>query len=149
MQADKTSQTISEAEQGKTRRNQADAEPDVTNITNITRKTKPFNTDTNTNPIQIPNTDTGPDNNTNTKPLIPLDTDIQEKDEKQSHNQQNRARNGKDKEKDKVLSHPISSMAEIDSKEAQMKLKAGICFRIYLTKEAQAASPREEDFGYK
>ncbi|GJV40796.1 putative ribonuclease H-like domain-containing protein [Tanacetum coccineum] len=34
------------------------------------------------------------------------DTDIQEKDEKQSHNQQNRARNGKDKEKDKVLSHP-------------------------------------------
>ncbi|GJV76963.1 hypothetical protein Tco_1508547 [Tanacetum coccineum] len=35
-----------------------------------------------------------------------LDTDIQEKDGKQSHNQQNRARNGKDKEKDKVLSHP-------------------------------------------
>ncbi|GKA07961.1 hypothetical protein Tco_0687292, partial [Tanacetum coccineum] len=34
------------------------------------------------------------------------DTDIQEKDEKQSHNQQNQARNGKDKEKDKVLSHP-------------------------------------------
>ncbi|GKC11604.1 hypothetical protein Tco_1008386, partial [Tanacetum coccineum] len=33
------------------------------------------------------------------------DTDIQEKDRKQSHNQQNRARNGKDKEKDKVLSH--------------------------------------------
>ncbi|GJS55553.1 reverse transcriptase domain-containing protein [Tanacetum coccineum] len=33
----------------------------------------------------------------------------------------------------------VSSMAEIDSKEAQMKLKAGICFRIYLTKEAQAA----------
>ncbi|GJU70331.1 reverse transcriptase domain-containing protein [Tanacetum coccineum] len=43
----------------------------------------------------------------------------------------------------------VSSMAEIDSKEAQMKLKAGICFRTYLTKEAQAASPREEDFGYK
>ncbi|GJZ28186.1 reverse transcriptase domain-containing protein [Tanacetum coccineum] len=43
----------------------------------------------------------------------------------------------------------ISSMAEIDSKEAQMKLKAGICFRTYLTKEAQAASPREKDFGYK
>ncbi|GKB20879.1 ribonuclease H-like domain-containing protein [Tanacetum coccineum] len=34
----------------------------------------------------------------------------------------------------------VSSMAEIDSKEAQMKLKAGICFRTYLTKEAQAAN---------
>ncbi|GJZ70170.1 hypothetical protein Tco_0633720 [Tanacetum coccineum] len=52
----------------------------------------------------------------------------------------------------------VSSMAEIDSKEAQMKLKAGICLRIpshnkhtwfLLSKEAQAASPREEDFGYK
>ncbi|GKB92853.1 reverse transcriptase domain-containing protein, partial [Tanacetum coccineum] len=31
------------------------------------------------------------------------DTDIQEKDGKQSHNQQNRARNGKDKEKDKCM----------------------------------------------
>ncbi|GKC28814.1 hypothetical protein Tco_1036108, partial [Tanacetum coccineum] len=37
----------------------------------------------------------------------------------------------------------VSSMAEIDSKEAQMKLKAGICFRTYLTKEAQAASPKK------
>ncbi|GKA08201.1 hypothetical protein Tco_0687532 [Tanacetum coccineum] len=45
----------------------------------------------------------------------------------------------------------VSSMAEIDSKEAQMKLKAGICFRTYLTQQAhlvfispkkQAASPR-------
>ncbi|GJR73092.1 hypothetical protein Tco_0085457 [Tanacetum coccineum] len=53
----------------------------------------------------------------------------------------------------------VSSMAEIDSKEAQMKLKAGICFRtcltqqahlvFALTKEAQAASLREEDLGYK
>ncbi|GKB30647.1 reverse transcriptase domain-containing protein [Tanacetum coccineum] len=30
----------------------------------------------------------------------------------------------------------VSSMAEIDSKEAQMKLKAGICFRTYLTQQA-------------
>ncbi|GJZ05001.1 hypothetical protein Tco_0538276 [Tanacetum coccineum] len=37
----------------------------------------------------------------------------------------------------------VSSMAEIDSREAQMKLKAGICFRTYLTKEAQAASPKK------
>ncbi|GKC04192.1 hypothetical protein Tco_0995802, partial [Tanacetum coccineum] len=53
----------------------------------------------------------------------------------------------------------VLSMAEIDSKEAQKKLKAGICFKnlltqqahlvFALTKEAQAASPREEDFGYK
>ncbi|GKC68750.1 hypothetical protein Tco_1101348 [Tanacetum coccineum] len=53
----------------------------------------------------------------------------------------------------------VPSMAEIVSKEAQKKSKAGICFRTYLTqqahlafaltKEAQAASPREEDFGYK
>ncbi|GKF75619.1 hypothetical protein Tco_0225063, partial [Tanacetum coccineum] len=34
------------------------------------------------------------------------DTDIQEKEQKESQIQQNRARNGKDKEKDKVLSHP-------------------------------------------
>ncbi|GJZ07226.1 hypothetical protein Tco_0541019, partial [Tanacetum coccineum] len=31
----------------------------------------------------------------------------------------------------------VSSMAEIDSKEAQMKLKAGICSWLYLSKEAQ------------
>ncbi|GJR72625.1 hypothetical protein Tco_0084990 [Tanacetum coccineum] len=52
----------------------------------------------------------------------------------------------------------VSSMAEIDSKEAQKKSKAGICFKTYLTqqahlvfaltKEAQAASPRDEDFSY-
>ncbi|GKF24563.1 hypothetical protein Tco_0076885, partial [Tanacetum coccineum] len=51
------------------------------------------------------------------------------------------------------------SMAEIASKEAQMNLKAGICFRTYLTqqahlvealtKETLAASPRDEDFSYK
>ncbi|GJY27245.1 hypothetical protein Tco_0401971 [Tanacetum coccineum] len=44
-----------------------------------------------------------------------------------------------------AIPHPsqVSSMAEIDSREAQMKLKAGICFRTYLTKEAQAASPKK------
>ncbi|GKB01200.1 hypothetical protein Tco_0829244, partial [Tanacetum coccineum] len=45
----------------------------------------------------------------------------------------------------------VSSMAKIDSKEAQMKSKAGICFgftshnkhtSFLLSKEAQAASPR-------
>ncbi|GJR11847.1 reverse transcriptase domain-containing protein [Tanacetum coccineum] len=45
----------------------------------------------------------------------------------------------------------VSSMAKIDSKEAQMKSKAGICFGLtshnkhtsfLLSKEAQAASPR-------
>ncbi|GJR89540.1 hypothetical protein Tco_0213551 [Tanacetum coccineum] len=46
----------------------------------------------------------------------------------------------------------VSSMAEIDPKEAQKKSKAGICFKTYLTqqahlvfaltKEAQAASPK-------
>ncbi|GKB96315.1 hypothetical protein Tco_0982452, partial [Tanacetum coccineum] len=41
-----TKQIISDAKRGKTRRNQTDAEPDVTNIT---RQPKPFNTDTNTN----------------------------------------------------------------------------------------------------
>ncbi|GJZ28080.1 hypothetical protein Tco_0572727 [Tanacetum coccineum] len=59
----------------------------------------------------------------------------------------------------------IFSMAEIDSKEAQKKLKAGKEIEGWdllekhltqqahlvfaLTKEAQAASPRDEDFGYK
>ncbi|GJZ85713.1 hypothetical protein Tco_0651052 [Tanacetum coccineum] len=53
----------------------------------------------------------------------------------------------------------VLSMAEINSKEAQKKLKAVICFKnlltqqahlvFALTKEAQVASPREEDFGYK
>ncbi|GJX04587.1 hypothetical protein Tco_0190503 [Tanacetum coccineum] len=45
----------------------------------------------------------------------------------------------------------VSSMAKIDSKEAQMKSKAGICFGLsshnkhtsfLLSKEAQAASPK-------
>ncbi|GJW18835.1 putative ribonuclease H-like domain-containing protein [Tanacetum coccineum] len=47
-------------------------------------------------------------------------TDVQEQDQKENQNQ---ARNGKDKVK-------VFSMAEIDSKEAQKKLKAEICFRI-------------------
>ncbi|GKA88583.1 reverse transcriptase domain-containing protein [Tanacetum coccineum] len=107
---------------------------------------------------------------------------------KKAKNKQNRARSGKDQVKSKskvihmkkiqleglklpnlkfciksMLAIPhlsqVSSMAEIDSKEAQKKSKAGICFKTYLTqqahlvfaltKEAQAASPRDEDFGYK
>ncbi|GJX92878.1 hypothetical protein Tco_0347464 [Tanacetum coccineum] len=40
------------------------------------------------------------------------DTDIQEKDEKQSHNQQNRARNGKDKEKDKITKRKTGDKSE-------------------------------------
>ncbi|GJT05425.1 hypothetical protein Tco_0839887 [Tanacetum coccineum] len=50
------------------------------------------------------------------------------------------------------------SMAEIVSKEAQKKSKAGICFRLYshnkhtsflLSKEAQAASPRDKELALK
>ncbi|GJT93530.1 hypothetical protein Tco_1082375 [Tanacetum coccineum] len=58
-----------------------------------------------------------------------------------------------------LLSTKVFSMAEIVSKEAQKELKAGICFRLSshnkhtcfcsLSKEAQAASPRAIDFGYK
>ncbi|GJY00927.1 reverse transcriptase domain-containing protein [Tanacetum coccineum] len=57
---------------------------------------------------------------------VKQETDIQEKDKKKAKNRQNQARNGKDK----VKSKPNFSMAVIDSKEAQKKLKAEICFRI-------------------
>ncbi|GJS71728.1 putative ribonuclease H-like domain-containing protein [Tanacetum coccineum] len=52
----------------------------------------------------------------------------------------------------------VSSMAEIDSKEAQMKLKAGICLRIpshnkhtsfLLYKRSTSCKSKREDFGYK
>ncbi|GKB17139.1 reverse transcriptase domain-containing protein [Tanacetum coccineum] len=42
-----------------------------------------------------------------------------------------KSKNGLDKDKVKV-----SSMAEIDSKEAQKKSKAGVCFKTYLTQQA-------------
>ncbi|GJU59640.1 hypothetical protein Tco_1237406, partial [Tanacetum coccineum] len=58
------------------------------------------------------------------------DTDIQEKEQKESQKQQIQARNGKDKVK-------VSSMAEIDSKEAQLLSMAGIRALKSLTEETQ------------
>ncbi|GJW93009.1 putative reverse transcriptase domain-containing protein, partial [Tanacetum coccineum] len=94
-----------------------------------------------------------------------LETDIQEKEQKESQKQTKPSTEWKGQSLNCIkamLAIPhlsqVSSMAEIDSKEAQKKSKAGICFKTYLTqqahlvfaltKEAQAASPREEDFGY-
>ncbi|GJW48295.1 hypothetical protein Tco_0079941 [Tanacetum coccineum] len=80
--------------------------------------------------------------------LVPLDEHFatfrgngySRKGQKESQKQQNQARDGKDKVKSKpnciksMLAIPhhsqVLSMAEIDSKEAQKKLKAGICFRM-------------------
>ncbi|GJV69598.1 hypothetical protein Tco_1485107 [Tanacetum coccineum] len=101
--------------------------------------------------------------------FLVIGTDIQEKDKKKAKNKQNRARSGKDQVKSNKdciqviqlegIKAAYVSMDVIASKEAQKKSKAGICFKTYLTqqahlfllspKEAQAASPRDEDFGYK
>ncbi|GJS76890.1 hypothetical protein Tco_0726771 [Tanacetum coccineum] len=90
------------------------------------------------------------------------ETDIQEKEQKESQKQQIQARNGKGKVKT-MLAIPLHSQKafrwlRLSPKKLKRNQRLGFALDsphttstlvFALSKEAQAASPRDEDFGYK